>query len=96
MSPSALLSLPFSAHVHDQMFRINPNKNIHAWMSVQFSFKSLQKLAQSSGIGLQNCKGLREVRESLCKIAEAYAKFGNRFAENAKHARSSGIGLTDF
>ena len=56
-------------------------------------FAKLQRLTRSSGIVLQNCKGLREVRESLCKIAEACAKFGNRFAKLQRLTRSSGIAL---
>ena len=74
-------------------FGLTKTKKLHAGMPVPFRFNSLQSLTRSSGIGLQNCKALREVRESVCKIAKARAKFGNRFAKNAKLARSSGIGL---
>ena len=50
--------------------------------------------ARSSGIGLQNCKGSREVRKLVCKIAKARAKFGNQFVKQQKLARSSGIELS--
>ena len=74
-------------------FGLTKTKKLHAGMPVPFRFNSLQSLARSSGIGLQNCKALREVRESVCKIAKASPKFGNRFAKIARLPRSSGIVL---
>ena len=65
-------------------FGLTKTKKLHAGMPVPFRFNSLQSLARSSGIGLQNCKALREVRESVCKNAKARAKFGNRFAKKRK------------
>ena len=53
----------------------------------------MQNDSRSSGNALQNCRGLREVRGTLCKIAEACAKFGERFAKLQRLTRSSGIGL---
>ena len=80
---------------YDRLKTKNENSELSAKRFPKFGerFAKLQRLARSSGNALQNCRGLREVRESLCKIAEACAKFGNRFAKLQRLARSSGIGL---